>query len=116
MLGSSILFEDQTTPSNFEKPAQDFEFAVPTIYGGLAGEFIHPLSLGNVHRFSSLLGSHPDPQLRGIVVIGVGGVTSSAAALRMVRAGASLVACATALGVHGVSAFEGLAEAFHKGP
>lgn len=47
-LGSSILFEDQAVPSNFEKPAQDFEFAVPTIYGGLAGESIHPLSLGQV--------------------------------------------------------------------
>lgn len=45
-LGSSLLFEDQTLPSNFEKPSEPVGFAVPTIYGGLAGESIHPLSLG----------------------------------------------------------------------
>jgi dihydroorotate dehydrogenase (fumarate) len=45
-LGSSLLFRDQVTPSQFEKSTEDFEFAVPTIYGGLAGESIHPLSLG----------------------------------------------------------------------
>jgi dihydroorotate dehydrogenase (fumarate) len=45
-LGSSILFQDQIIPSDFEKPCEGFEFAIPTIYGGLAGDAIHPLSLG----------------------------------------------------------------------
>ncbi|KAF8609260.1 FMN-linked oxidoreductase [Ceratobasidium sp. AG-I] len=113
-LGSSLLFEDQTLPSSFEKPSEPAGFAVPTIYGGLAGESIHPLSLGNVHRFAELLKSSPDPQLQSIAVIGVGGVTSSAAVSRMVRAGATLVECATAIGFHGVSVFETLAEAFEN--
>ncbi|CAE6509870.1 unnamed protein product [Rhizoctonia solani] len=89
-LGSSILFQDQVVPSSFEKPSDDFEFAVPAIYGGLAGESIHPLSLGrvskpsrfdpgtdspeslssNVHRFSNILKSHPDSKLQSIAVIG----------------------------------------------
>ncbi|KAG8716334.1 dihydroorotate dehydrogenase [Ceratobasidium sp. 423] len=111
-LGSSLLFEDQVVPSGFKKPSDDFEFAVPAIYGGLAGEAIHPLSLGNVHRFSNLLKSHPDAKLQGIAVIGVGGVTSSAAASRMIRAGATLVECATLIGAKGVSAFEELSKAF----
>ncbi|CAE7229987.1 unnamed protein product [Rhizoctonia solani] len=113
-LGSSVLFQDQVAPSNFEKPHQDFEFAVPTIYGGLAGESIHPLSLGNVHRFSDLLKIQADSKLRSIAVIGVGGVTNSAAVSRMVRAGATLVECATAIGVKGVPVFEELSKAFRE--
>ncbi|KAG8751684.1 dihydroorotate dehydrogenase [Ceratobasidium sp. 428] len=108
-LGSSLLFEDQTSPSHFENPS---EFAVPSIYGGLAGESIHPLSLGNVHRFSNLLRHSPDRSIRDIVVIGVGGVTSAEAVKRMVRAGATLVECASALGSRGVSVFEDLVKAF----
>ncbi|KDN50020.1 hypothetical protein RSAG8_01356, partial [Rhizoctonia solani AG-8 WAC10335] len=111
-LGSSILFQDQVVPSSFEKPPDDFEFAVPAIYGGLAGESIHPLSLGNVHRFSNILKSHPDSKLQSIAVIGVGGVTSSAAASRMIRAGATVVECATAIGAEGVPVFEELSKAF----
>ncbi|CAE6457787.1 unnamed protein product [Rhizoctonia solani] len=111
-LGSSILFQDQIVPSSFEKPSGSFEFAVPTIYGGLAGESIHPLSLGNVHRFSSILKLHPDPKLQSIAVIGVGGITNSAAASRMIRAGATLVECATIIGAKGVQVFEELSEAF----
>ncbi|KAJ1311296.1 hypothetical protein OPQ81_009793 [Rhizoctonia solani] len=111
-LGSSILFQNQVDPSTFEKPSNDFEFAVPVIYGGLAGDAIHPLSLGNVHRFSNLLKSHSDIKLRNISVIGVGGVTSSAAASRMIRAGAILVECATVIGVRGVPVFEELSKAF----
>ncbi|KAG8744845.1 dihydroorotate dehydrogenase [Ceratobasidium sp. 414] len=82
-LGSSLLFEDQVAPSQFEKASSSTEFAVPTIYGGLAGESIHPLSLGNVHRFVSLLKSSPDPAIQDIAVIGVGGVTNAQAARRM---------------------------------
>ncbi|CUA76841.1 dihydroorotate oxidase [Rhizoctonia solani] len=111
-LGSSILFQEQVLPSSFEKPSENFDFAVPAIYGGLAGESIHPLSLGNVHQFNKLLKSHSDPKLQSIAIIGVGGVTSSAAASRMVRAGATVVECATAIGFKGVSVFEDLSTAF----
>ncbi|QRV76642.1 dihydroorotate dehydrogenase [Ceratobasidium sp. AG-Ba] len=109
-LGSSLLFDDQTLPSHFEKTADTEKYAVPTIYGGLAGESIHPLSLGNVHRFANLLKSSSDPKLHDIEIIGVGGVTDAQAAERMFRAGATLVECASALGKHGVSVFKHLIE------
>ncbi|KAG9104111.1 dihydroorotate dehydrogenase [Ceratobasidium sp. 370] len=111
-LGSSLLFEDQVTPSQLVKASCAAEFAVPTIYGGLAGESIHPLSLGNVHRFVNLLKSSSSPAIQDIAVIGVGGVTSAQAVKRMIRAGATLVECASALGSRGVSVFEDLAGAF----
>ncbi|KAG9127860.1 dihydroorotate dehydrogenase [Ceratobasidium sp. 392] len=111
-LGSSLLFDDQTLPSHFERVREAAEFAVPTIYGGLAGESIHPLSLGNVHRFASLLKSSQDQALNDIVIIGVGGVTSAEPAKRMARAGATLFECASALGSRGVSVFEDISKAF----
>ncbi|CAE6359617.1 unnamed protein product [Rhizoctonia solani] len=70
-LGSSILFQEQVLPSSFERPSENFDFAVPAIYGGLAGESIHPLSLGNVHQFSKLLRLHSDPKLQNIAIIGI---------------------------------------------
>lgn len=73
---------------------------------------VYIMTTRNVHRFSTILRSHSDIKLRDVAIIGVGGVTSSAAVLRMARAGATLVACATALGVHGVPIFEELSKAF----
>jgi len=40
-LGSSLLFNSQTTNDQGEQT-----FAVPSKYGGLAGEALHPLALG----------------------------------------------------------------------
>jgi len=103
-VGSCLLFTDQidhTVPSTGQ-------FALPTTFGGLAGESIHALSLGNVCTFVELLASAEDEMLRGIKIIGVGGVTSPEAAVRMRRAGASVVGCATLLGKLGVTAFERL--------
>jgi dihydroorotate dehydrogenase (fumarate) len=102
-LGSSLLFADQTTASTTR------EFAVPTTLGGLAGDPIHPLSLGNVHTFTRLLAESTDDAVRRIVVIGVGGVTTPEAVARMRKAGAGIVGCATALGKEGVAVFEKLA-------
>ncbi|KAH9850651.1 hypothetical protein C2E23DRAFT_929695 [Lenzites betulinus] len=81
-------------------------FALPPALGGLGGESIHPISLGNVYTFARLLAAHPDHAIRRIRVIGIGGVTSAAAAGRMRAAGASVVGCATLLGREGVRAFE----------
>ncbi|KAJ7596807.1 hypothetical protein C8J56DRAFT_1000917 [Mycena floridula] len=92
-LGSSLLFGDQVLESTGE-------FAVPTVFGGLAGDGLHALALGNVRMFSQLL----EGQL--ISIIGVGGVTSPDAAQRMRAAGAKVVACATLLGKEGTRAFE----------
>ncbi|KAI0825245.1 hypothetical protein BC628DRAFT_1410309 [Trametes gibbosa] len=81
-------------------------FALPPALGGLGGESIHPISLGNVYTFARMLAAHPDHAIRRIRVIGIGGVTSAAAAGRMRAAGASVVGCATLLGREGVRAFE----------
>ncbi|KAF5351501.1 hypothetical protein D9758_007189 [Tetrapyrgos nigripes] len=97
-LGNSLLFEASAetgaTPS----------FALPTPLGGLAGEAIHSLSLGNVYTFKKVLSTHAS--LSHIKIIGVGGVTTPQAARRMFEAGADAVACATLLGRMGVKAFE----------
>ncbi|KAI1786290.1 hypothetical protein LXA43DRAFT_1065194 [Ganoderma leucocontextum] len=81
-------------------------FALPTPLGGLGGEALHALALGNVYSFARLLAVHPDAAMRRIRVVGIGGVTSAAAAARMRQAGASVVGCATLLGREGVRAFE----------
>ena len=116
-LGSSLLFASQTLTSQTRNPkpkdAEEEElslFALPTPLGGLAGEAIHALSLGNVYTFSKLLSGSTDPAVRRIVIVGIGGVTTAAAVSRMKRAGASVVACATLLGREGVQAFEILSQ------
>lgn len=106
-LGSSLLFAEQTTTGN--ALGASAPFALPTPLGGLAGEPIHALALGNVFTFTSRLAVHPDQCLHGISVIGVGGVTSKAAAERMRQAGAKVVGCATLLGQMGVEAFDKIA-------
>ncbi|KAF8973828.1 FMN-linked oxidoreductase [Flammula alnicola] len=101
-LGNSLLFSDQTAPGAEES------FAVPTALGGLAGQALHPLALGNVFTFKQMLSTEEamGAGLGGIKVIGVGGVTSKAAAERMSKAGADAIGCATLLGKEGVHAFE----------
>jgi hypothetical protein len=101
-LGNSLAFADQTVDGSGDAG----EFAVPPGVGGLAGEAIHSLSLGNVYSFSGLLAKSQDPALREIAIIGAGGVTSPEAVSRMHRAGAKVVGCATLLGKLGVAAFE----------
>ena len=107
-LGSSLLFTDQITSAPASSSA--ISPALPTPLGGLGGEAIHPLALGNVYTFAQLLSQHADEAVRRIVIIGVGGVTSPAAAQRMFRAGAQVVECATLLGQQGMLAFQAIVE------
>jgi dihydroorotate dehydrogenase (fumarate) len=100
-LGSCLLFPDQVMSPISED-------AVPQALGGLAGESIHALSLGNVYKFSRLLTGSADEAMRSISIIGVGGVTSKEAVERMKKAGAKVVGCATFFGKEGISAFEKL--------
>ena len=81
---------------------------MPTAVGGVAGDSLHALALGNVYTFQQQLAAQDaqDAGLAGIKIIGVGGVTSKAAAARMTQAGADAVACATLFGKEGVRAFE----------
>lgn len=83
-------------------------FALSTPLGGLGGDAIHSVALGNVYTFSQLLAQQPDSALRNVVIIGVGGVTSSAAFDRMIKAGAKVVGCASLLGQYGVVGFSKL--------
>jgi dihydroorotate dehydrogenase (fumarate) len=93
-LGSSLMFS----------PSEDGDsFALPTPLGGLAGESIHALSLGNVYSFRKAL---DEAGLQKIRIIGVGGVLDKQGAERMRKAGASIVGCATLLGIKGVDGFK----------
>jgi dihydroorotate dehydrogenase (fumarate) len=74
----------------------------------MAGEALHPLALGNVYTLRRLLDAHEEISLHEISIIGVGGVTTKEAHVRMRRAGASVVACATILIRNGVGVFEKL--------
>ncbi|KAG6857653.1 hypothetical protein H0H87_010222 [Tephrocybe sp. NHM501043] len=106
-LGNSLLFGDQSTRLTPSTNGENIPtFAVPTVLGGLAGDALHSLALGNVYTFSQLLREPGNSSLRNISIIGVGGVTSKAAAERMRQAGATVVGCATLLGKEGVRAFE----------
>lgn len=101
-LGNSLLFSEQTMTTG------DQIFAIPTTLGGLAGDPLHPLALGNVFTFKNLMSSQEakDAGIGHIKIIGVGGVTSREAAIRMRNAGAVVVGCATLFGKEGVRAFE----------
>ena len=103
-LGNSLLFSEQVE-SNEESISG---YAVPPAVGGIAGDAIHALTLGNVHTFKTLLEeSGLDSRIK---IIGVGGATSSEAVQRLRKAGASVVGCATLLGKEGVKAFEILSQ------
>ncbi|KAL7412383.1 hypothetical protein BDY24DRAFT_104389 [Mrakia frigida] len=83
------------------------EFDVDS-FAGMGGEAVHPLALGNVHRLSLLLSASPHGSLRTISLIGIGGATDSKSVRRFIKAGATAVACATALGKKGVGIFDEL--------
>lgn len=77
--------------------------AAGTGIGGLGGACIHWLSLGNVATIRRMLDA--EDALRGVVVIGVGGVADRDAYERMLSVGAVAVGVGTALGEHGVGVF-----------
>jgi dihydroorotate dehydrogenase (fumarate) len=106
-LGSNLFFEDQVA-EKAKSVAPESSFALPTPLGGLAGEALHSLALGNVYSFSRLVAAHPDPAVQAISIIGVGGVSDLAAKERMLKAGAKVVGCATLLGRKGVAGFADL--------
>lgn len=111
-LGGCVMFADQVSQKTTSASTAGVDaapsMALPTTFGGLAGEPLHYLSLGNIMTLSSMLASSPIPALHNVGIIGVGGVTTPAAYQRMRKAGAAAVACATALGINGVTVFERL--------
>ncbi|KAG8625818.1 hypothetical protein KVT40_006219 [Elsinoe batatas] len=72
--------------------------------GGMAGAALHPLALGNVRSIRAFLDE--EEGLRGVDIIGVGGVEDAAGMGRMKAAGARVVGVGTALGREGVRVFE----------
>jgi dihydroorotate dehydrogenase (fumarate) len=71
--------------------------------GGMAGAPLHPLALGNVKTIRGMIDR--EERLRGVEVIGVGGVSDRAGFERMRGVGAKVVGVGTALGREGVDVF-----------
>jgi dihydroorotate dehydrogenase (fumarate) len=94
-LGSSLILSGDGSPVLNSEAGSGI--------GGVAGASLHPLSVGNVATIRKLLDRQE--QLRGMEVIGVGGVADVDGFKRMRSVGASAVALATALGREGVSVF-----------
>lgn len=94
-LGSSLILSSDGTP--------ELNSEAGTGIGGMAGASLHPLSLGNVATIRKLLDQQKE--LKGLEIIGVGGVADADGFKRMTSAGASAVALATALGREGVGVF-----------
>ncbi|KAH9206121.1 hypothetical protein DL95DRAFT_397139 [Leptodontidium sp. 2 PMI_412] len=74
--------------------------------GGLAGDALHPIALGNVKTIRSLLDTSPHPDVKSISIIGIGGVSDAAGYKRMMSVGAAAAGVGTALGRDGVGIFE----------
>jgi len=81
--------------------------------GGLAGSALHPLALGNIATLRHMLDAHEE--LKGIEIIGVGGVGDAAGYGRMRSVGAAAVGVGTALGVDGVGVFGKILGGGHEG-
>lgn len=73
--------------------------------GGMAGDALHPLALGNVRTIRSMLDASPQSQIREIAIIGIGGVSDAAGFRRMRSVGAAAVGIGTALGREGIDIF-----------
>ncbi|KAF3915989.1 hypothetical protein AA313_de0208924 [Arthrobotrys entomopaga] len=99
-LGSSLVLtsgDDELNPV--------ISSATGTGVGGLAGESIHPLSLGNVFTIRRMLDASANEDVRGIVIIGAGGVRDSEGYKRMKKVGAFAVGVGTAFGRDGIDVF-----------
>ncbi|EMD32107.1 hypothetical protein CERSUDRAFT_162190 [Gelatoporia subvermispora B] len=99
--GSSGAEAPQTNGTNTSAAAQ-------AIRGAVGGDVVHSLALGNVAAFRRALDASSDSAIRGVRIIGVGGVTSREAATRMCSAGADVVAVATLLEHGGIDSLKDL--------
>jgi dihydroorotate dehydrogenase (fumarate) len=97
-LGSCLVLDANNDPA--------LGSANGTGIGGLAGDALHPLALGNVKTIRSMLDKAGNEDVRGISIIGIGGVSDSAGFRRMRAVGADAVGVGTAFGREGVGIFE----------
>ncbi|KAI9733489.1 MAG: dihydroorotate dehydrogenase [Claussenomyces sp. TS43310] len=73
--------------------------------GGMAGSALHPLALGNVATLRKMLDKCDEESIRGIAIIGTGGVGDFKGFERMKAVGAAAVGVGTALGREGIEVF-----------
>lgn len=112
-LGSCLLLGPHTAASTSETSlGRVLESATGTGIGGLAGAPLHPLALGNVFSIRELLDRHEE--LKGIRIIGVGGVEDAEGYRRMRAVGAVAVGIGTALGRKGIRVFEEIRKALEE--
>jgi dihydroorotate dehydrogenase (fumarate) len=78
--------------------------------GGMAGDALHPLALGNVKTIRTMLNASVYPEVRNITIIGTGGVSDAAGFTRMRSVGETAVGVGTALGRQGVAIFTKITE------
>lgn len=97
-LGSCLVLDANLTPA--------LGSASGTGIGGMAGDALHPLALGNVKTIRSMLDESENEDVKGISIIGIGGVSDAAGWRRMRAVGAGAVGVGTALGREGVGIFE----------
>jgi dihydroorotate dehydrogenase (fumarate) len=82
--------------------------------GGMAGDALHPIALGNVKTIRQMLDASEHSQLRRISVIGIGGVSDADGFRRMKSVGATAVGVGTALGREGIPVFEKITSGLSK--
>lgn len=97
-LGSSLVLNSHNDPA--------LSSANGSGIGGLAGDALHPIALGNVRTIRAMLDSSLREDVRDIKIIGVGGVSDAEGYSRMMSVGAVAVGVGTALGREGVEVFE----------
>lgn len=100
-LGSSLVLTNDSNSSWDFKPALGSASGLGI--GGMAGAPLHPLALGNVKTIRGMLDR--EEILRGVDIIGVGGVSDRTGLERMRVVGAKVVGVGTALGKEGVDVF-----------
>jgi dihydroorotate dehydrogenase (fumarate) len=84
--------------------------------GGMAGDALHPIALGNVKTIREMLDASKHEVVKAIQIIGVGGVKDKAGFERMRSVGATAVAVGTAFGRDGVHSFCKISEERCDGP
>jgi dihydroorotate dehydrogenase (fumarate) len=105
-LGSCLVLDAQNKPA--------LESVNGAGIGGMAGDALHPLALGNVKTIRALLDKSEHADVRGISIIGIGGVKDAAGFHRMRSIGAEAVGVGTALGREGVGIFEKIGAGLEK--
>ncbi|KAE9375071.1 FMN-linked oxidoreductase [Stipitochalara longipes BDJ] len=105
-LGSCLVLDSHVNPALGSVTGEGI--------GGMAGDALHPLALGNVKTIRGLLDQSAHEDVRSISIIGIGGVKDADGFRRMKSVGAEAVGVGTALGREGVGIFGKIAAGLEK--